>query len=346
MNQQRRRIIKAALALGVVSSSTAFYLLKQNKNEQTAFQDLMEGLVIPPAFQELSIQFPNAEQLIADMHSSEEQNGDTLVTILKSLISRDYQQSNWIQVNQWLLSHTECVLAAAVIQIKGVTNAIEDEQTFENAPVEPFLKVNKWGPQETYKGVKFNEQPDGHCGIWANIENMPDGLRVFIGGKERHIFPNEKGFTSGIYDEVDAFINTVGPSDIVIYDEINHRKQVIGTFNVLPPFDFYQYPNGKPSTVFGPIENWGPKKASIGDVFNKQPNGYAAFWFRLNSMSNQVQMIFNHETFHATVRKGLITSSFPAQYLPIQPGMYPLELKDMVTQEQIMVGEIEVMAQK
>ena len=69
------------------------------------------------------------------------------------------------------------------------------------------------------------------------------------------IFINENGFTTGIYQDVETFINQVGASDIIIYDTINHRKQLVGTFNVLPPFEFYQYEDGRFSTTFGKVNN-------------------------------------------------------------------------------------------
>lgn len=346
MNQQRRKLVKAAVALGVVSTTTAVYILNQSGSDDMLLSEVLKGVFIPESFDQLRAKYPQAEKQLMTQFNTEALPEEEFLSKLKSQISKDYKDENWLYVNQWMISQTECLLAAAVIQLIGVSKMNAGEQSFENAPFEAFLKVNKWGPQETYKGVKFNEQPDGHCGIWANIENMPDGMRVFIGGRERHIFPSEKGFTSGVYDEVEAFINNVGQSEIVVYDEIKHRKQIIGTFTVLPPFTFYEHPNGTTSKVFGPIEKWGPQKAVIGEVFTQQPNGYAAFWFRLNSMSNHVQMLFNNETFLATVSKGLITSSFPPQYLPTKPGKYSVQLKDTETNEQLLVGEIELMIQK
>ncbi len=346
MNEKRRLIIRATVALGFVASGTTYYLFQKEEEPDDLIKRRLKNLVVPIGLLDIAKQFPNAEQTLLQRFGEKNISESVFIELIKDAISDDYRQGNWQSIHQWLLSYTECLLIAAYIHVIGIIQQQIQQKTFDNAPFEDFLIVNNWGPRETHQGVKFNEQPDGHCGIWAQIENMPDGMRVFIGGKERNLFFNEKGFTSGIYDEVEDFINRVGLSEIVIYDEINHRKQKIGDFEVLPPFDFYQFPDGRSSQVFGPVRKWGPNPVNIGDVFNKQPNGQAAFWFRIDSMSNQIRMIFNGESFKATVRKGLITSSLSSDYLPTKPGMYEVKLQDLVTDEVILVGELQVLSQK
>lgn len=351
MNKQRRFILKAISASGffAVGYGTC-YLLQSSASNNTQVSALnsfdidewIPRLVLAPAFTPLSEQFPHA---IKELMSDDAYVDDTeqqFLDYLNQKIKQDYQDNDLIDVNLWKISRTEALLMIAALQLGVAAVKTEDNQSFDNAPVEKFLAVSSWGPKETYQGVKFNEQPDGHCGMWINAEGINDGMEVYIGGKKSHAFINENGLTTGIYNNVDEFIGVVGGSDIVVYDTINHRKQLIGTFQVLPAFEFYRYKDGTQSKVFSVLKGWGPKKAVVGEVFNHQQDDKAAFWIKINSNSTQIRLMFNGHSYQTTVRKDIVTSSFPADNIPKKPGEYPVYLISQEHDEKIHVGNFEI----
>lgn len=343
MNQQRRLLLKAIGATGFFAAGygTCYYL-HSNQSSSFSLDSWLPQLVVAPVFEPLIEQYPNASQTIAGYVTKSGSSETQFLESIEKQIRQDYELNHLVTVEDWRISQTELLLMVAALQ-SGVAVVMDDaNKTFDNAPYEDFLSVNAWGPQETYQGVKFNEQPDGHCGIWVSADNVIGGIEVYIGGIKRHAFVNENGLTTGIYDEVEAFINKIGESDIVVYDTIHHRKQKIGTFEVLPPFEFYRYENGKQSQVFGLLNGWGPQKAKVGEVFNEQSEGVAAFWIKISSRSNRVRLVFNGHSYQATVRKDIVTSSFPEDNIPTEPGYYPVHLISEEHNEKLHVGDFQV----
>ncbi len=343
MNKQRRFLLKAIGASGFFAAGYGTcYLLQTNGLSTFEIDSWMPQLVIAPAFKDISDEYPGAMKSIMSDEKFSETSEQEFLAYLNQKIKRDYKNNQLIDVDQWKISLTEAMVMAAALQSGVAMVKVDQDQTFENAPFEDFLKVKTWGPQETYQGVKFNEQPDGHCGMWITADNINDGMEVYIGGQKTHAFINENGLTTGIYDNVDEFINQVGGSEIVVYDSINHRKQMIGTFQVLPPFEFYRYKDGTQSKVFSVLKDWGPQKADVGEVFNQQQEGVASFWIKVNSKSTQVRLVFNGHSYKATVRKDIITSSFPADNIPKKPGLYPVYLVSQEYNEKLHVGDFKI----
>jgi len=348
MNKQRRFILKAIGASGFFAAGYGTcYLLQPSASNNTPVSapnsfniDVwMPQLVLVPAFTPLSEQFPQAIKELMSDEAYRDETEQQFLDYLIHKIEQDYQNNDLIDVNLWKISRTEVLVMVAALQLGVAVVKTEDNQSVENAPVEEFLVVRSWGPKETYQGVKFNEQPDGHCGIWISAEGVNDGMEVYIAGEKSHAFINENGLTTGIYENVDEFINTVGESDIVVYDTINHRKQLIGTFQVLPAFEFYRYQDGTESSVFSVLKGWGPKTADVGEVFNQQQDNKAAFWIKINSKSTQIRLMFNGHSYQTTVRKDIVTSSFPAENIPNKPGKYPVYLISQEHDEKLHVGD-------
>ena len=348
MNQQRRLIIKL-LAVTGAAGVTGYALLRQQDNPETDDTTGPDGawlqqLSTNEQFSSLMSRWPDPyNALLSHIGALAADPESLLLEKARHQVTADFQDEQTIVLNHWHLSLTEVLLVLSAIKQFGVSKAQQAvARSVENAPLEPFITVEKWGPQETYKGVKFNEQPDGHVGFWVVANDIPDGLEVYIGGKKTNHFANERGFTSGIYHDVEGFINRVGSTEIMVYDSINHRKQLIGEFTVLPAFKLHQYEDGRTSQVFSPIEKWGPMNAVVGEAFNEQPNGYAAFWFKVSSLSNQVKVSFNGHLLKATVRKDLITTSLPVSYLPTEPGQYPVRLISELHNESLLAGTIDI----
>jgi hypothetical protein len=342
MNRQRRFLIKALVASGLGLSSYAGYRWL-NQPEKMDLRALLGNVYTNEALASVTEQFEAPyTQLEAQLDVSADIRLEALKDALTRAIRADFSMGRVLIIDQWHLSQTEALLLASAIEAFGFKQDDAIEKNFANARQEDFVVIENWGPRETYQGVKFNEQPDGHCGIWIVAQDLPDGVEVYLNGVKNPSFSSEKGITTGIYREVDAFLQRVGTTEIVLYDAINHRKQTVGTFEVLPPFTHHRYADGTTSKVFGELTGWGPDRVRVGEVFNQQPNGHAALWFKVNSTESQINIEFNNERFKATVRKDLITVSFHPDYLPVEPGRYPVWIISEAHNERLLAGEIEV----
>lgn len=75
------------------------------------------------------------------------------------------------------------------------------------------------------------------------------------------------------------------------------------------------------------ITSWGPESTKAGVVFNKQPNGSAALWIRVNhSLSgDEVAVEFNGVLLQAIVSGDLVTTGVPVD-LYAKPGTYKVHV--------------------
>lgn len=75
------------------------------------------------------------------------------------------------------------------------------------------------------------------------------------------------------------------------------------------------------------ITSWGPESTKAGAVFNKQPNGSAALWIRVNqSLTGDVAAIeFNGVLLQGAITGNLVTAGVPAD-LYAKPGTYKLHI--------------------
>lgn len=345
IKEDRRFVIKA-LAVGSISFVTYGSCSYLSQQETDGFDQLLSKVRINQNLSPIKDMFPDPVNMLNQhLQVSKTISYKALKIAIKQAIKKDFNQGDTIVFEKWYLSKTEAlIIASSLTVMEDVVVQEELVKTYENAPFENFVEVKNWGPKTTTQGVKFNEQPDGHCGIWVVADNISDALQVYVGDTKTNVFPNEKGFTTGIYKNIDEFINKIGTTQIIVYDMLKHRKQVIGEFEVFPPLEFHQYEDKSMSKVFSPITKWGPKKARLGEVFNEQPNGHAAFWVRGSSNSNDVKFLFNDIEHPTTVRKGVMTANVSPLDLPSKEGKYPVYLLHHGYSEKLLVGYMKIQA--
>ena len=75
------------------------------------------------------------------------------------------------------------------------------------------------------------------------------------------------------------------------------------------------------------ITSWGPDRTNAGVVFNKQPNGSAALWIRVNqSLDGDVAAVkFNGVLLQGNISGNLVTTGVPAD-LYANPGAYKVHV--------------------
>ena len=75
------------------------------------------------------------------------------------------------------------------------------------------------------------------------------------------------------------------------------------------------------------ITSWGPHSTKAGEAFNKQPDGSAALWIRLNqSLDGDVAAVeFNGVLLQGNISGNLVTTGVPAD-LYAKPGVYTMHV--------------------
>lgn len=275
-------------------------------------------------------------------------------------IQADFAAGRTCRVEGWLLSQTECELAGLRWQLLGdapatqpkaavATTAVAAVQTQPDAaPNEAaapvvIADVLSWGPQTTEQGAKFNVQPDGHSGLWFQADNVPSWVKVRIDGVEAPTQISEKGFTSGLFGDVqERILATPGSYPIELYDPMRDVVQLIGQFEVRPMAERALRPDGSRSEVFCPVETWGPDRTTAGTAANAQPDGAQGMWFTLPCAPANVQLVFGDDRLPTTRTERGVTARVPLALLATS-GKVALKLRDMGSGEELVVGQFEIL---
>jgi hypothetical protein len=243
---------------------------------------------------------------------------------LDALIRKDFAGSRVIEVDGWQLSETECQLAALAASLQGHREAKPLEK------IQPrtgqIVEVKDWGPKSTTQGDKFNEQPDGHSGLWFRAHGAPVSVVVVFAGKNQktQVYPDL--LTSGLRSQfMREVINAPGEYSVTLYDKTRRLIQPVGKFHVLEP--------GLPAPDMEDVDldkcsvkDWGPNRAQAGKPFNPQPGGESSFWIKTNCALDGSTLILDGKHLDTTVGKNLLTALVPRGH-QIEPGKYELGIK-------------------
>ncbi len=358
MSLNRREVMKAAAWLVLGGAGGAWWMrgrelqcadaMTTDAAESVSVQgmatvDPLQGIQLSDAVVEILPDGQAALDILRQRYGAPDaaQSGPWLAA-LKTDIEADFAAGRVQQVGDWYLSDTELQVLAAAWAMHGeaLLSAAEDELPWHTAAEARIVDLIDWGPRRTHRGIKFNEQSDGHCGLWFLANNVPQGLKIYIDGRERRLVASEQGFTSGIYDHVEAFLEQTGDHQIQLYDAINHKKQTLGVFQVMPLPEFHRYADGRVSSVFSDVLDWGPKRAELGQSFNTQPSGESAFWVKITCISKRAHLEFNGHRLPTTVQFDLVTARIEQHKLPEKSGRYPLRLIDAAAAEALIVGHM------
>jgi hypothetical protein len=265
-------------------------------------------------------------------------------------VQQDFASGKTANLDGWTLSTTECELAALrhlVVTANPDNIAILRAQ--EKAKLEAGLTVGEiaplknWGPQTTTQGKKFNEQPDGHSGLWFQLSGAPGRVKIMIDGEIVRTVVNETVVTSGLFGEMqDRILSNPGKYEIALIDPIKNIKQPIGELTVKADPRMAKK-LGKTDSVFCEITSWGPKKTTIGKPANEQPDGSMGVWVKTSCFPDGAQIMLDDDLLPTTTREFGATSSIPAALLET-PGEKTLYFFDEKAQETIKIGTITIEA--
>lgn len=363
----RRDAIVAALAAGTTSVAlltpwgtlSTRLLTPKAKVEASglgrAFDEVLAGLdgthEVGRAFVESQSPSPTTRQLaerLGNRLGTSLRDKASVETSIGNTIKADFAAGRTCRIDGWQLSETECELAGLRWQLFGDASATASQAiaaSTESPGTEAsavIAEVTNWGPQSTEQGSKFNEQPDGHSGLWFVAENVPAWAKVRIDGVIASTTISEKGFTSGLFgDAQERILSTPGSYLIELYDPMRDVAQPIGELVVRPFAERALLADGSRSKVFCPVESWGPNETNAGVAENAQPDGSQGMWFIMPCAPRKVQLVFGDDRLPGTRTDRGVTCRVPLALLATERSV-SIKLRDPDSGEELEVGQFEI----
>jgi hypothetical protein len=244
-------------------------------------------------------------------------------------------------VDGWRLSYSECLLLAGAARLKGLSEPrIAGASALREAE---FITVERWGPDRTIEGELFNPQSEGRAGLWLRVDGEVNGaMRLEFDGTElaTHFEP---GVITGSLDPAYAqeVIARPGVYELALLDKSRQQRQTVGVFTVTARPPAARLADGSVSTAFCELGEWGPQTALVGEAFNRQPDGSAAFWVHVGCAPEDAFLELDGVALPTSLRPGLATARV-SHFAELKRGRHPLELVDPDSGERLRVGELTI----
>lgn len=170
-----------------------------------------------------------------------------LKTTLERMMLDEIQAGKVDSINGVMMSPTEANFvryASLVIDESGETSGDNMRGDFATNP--------KFGPRTTVVGQVFNEQADGHGGIWVKSETpLPEATKIEVAGETVKTTWRSDVVTGAVYGQLlNRILSQAGEYPVALIDLESGHRQVIGIFSVKerpPPAKIL---SGANSTVF------------------------------------------------------------------------------------------------
>jgi len=180
-------------------------------------------------------------------------------------VQRDYLSNNLLNVEGYLLSHTEALFVRYALEKQGLVGVAYEAP----APVvtDGYIASDvKFGPNFTVVGQIFNEQPDGHGGIWVQAKNTPAGTVIMVNDRPIKTRRKPEALTGAIYgEELRSLIAKPAKHRIALFVPDTGIRQDLGEFEVRPRPPPAVTESGTASSVFCEIHEWSVKSENGGE---------------------------------------------------------------------------------
>ncbi|QIB66451.1 twin-arginine translocation signal domain-containing protein [Kineobactrum salinum] len=263
-------------------------------------------------------------------------------------VRQDFVDNQLCELDGWQLSLLECQLAglrhlaiAADPANLPLMRAREQAALQESLTEGEIAPLANWGPRKTVQGQKFNEQADGHSGLWFQFDNAPNRARIMIDGELARTRVSSKVVTSGLFGEMqDRILATPGEYEIALVDPIKKIKQPVGMLVVEP--DPALATDGQASgTGFCEISKWGPRQTTVGVAPNVQPDGSMGLWVHTDCLPEGTELLFVDDVLGFTRTSFGLTARIPLALLE-SPGDKPVYLHNPRTGNRQLIGKFRV----
>jgi len=262
---------------------------------------------------------------------------------LADAVRDDYRQRRFCKGSAWLVSETECNVAALRLLVFGAAPAVDDSAEAELSEGK-IVDVEDWGERSTEVNTPFAVQSDGHSGIWIKAKNAPPWVKFEIDGVRVRTFHSENAITTGLYGDLGPrVLSRVGEHPVALVDEMAGIRQPLGVFTVRPRAPRLRRPDGTVSELFCPVDAWGPDGTTAGTPANRQPDGSEGLWIKTACAPATARIVFGGVELSSTVRPGLVTAAVPLTLIGESRDV-PVELRDRRSGETMAVGTFRIQA--
>ena len=277
-------------------------------------------------------------QLVArlDLHQG------SLEAVLQQRVREDFISGDRCNIDGWQLSLTECQLAGLrqLAVSAGLLRAkVASEQGDAGYSNQEIATLDNWGPRHTLQGQTFNQQLDGHSGLWFKLSGAPGHAKIMIDGEISSTSVSDKTVTSGLHGATqERILATPGKYEIALVDPIRKTRQHIGYFEVRggPPEASGQISS---ADEFCEVLKWGPRETRAGEAVNEQPDGSMGVWLHTRCLPRGTQLFFGDDPLKYHRQAFGLTTSVPLALLGA-PGRIPLSLQHPDTGEKRVFGHL------
>ncbi len=264
--------------------------------------------------------------------------GPGLGEALSEHIAQDLSVGDQIEISGWQLARTECMLLALAARERGLSQPQRHERP--ELSFQDFADIDHWGPQETIEGDIFNPTGSGRGAFWVRVNKpVPGTVRLVLDGVELRTHFQRGVVTASLEPEhMEQVVAEPGIHTLLMVDTARNLAQRVGHLTVRSRPPFATLDDGSLSTVFCPVERWGPDHAVQGEAFNQQPDGNAAIWVRIRCAPESAQLMLDDVLLPTTVGSGVVTARV-RHYAEMEVGEHVLRIHDHPSGETLTIGK-------
>ena len=257
---------------------------------------------------------------------------------LTASAGKDFLAGRVIEFQDWLLSETECLLAALSVAAGGAAEEEASARVYRS-----FATVKHWGPDRTNQGEIFNVQGDGSGAFWVSLDgDVSDSLVLVLDGMLLVTTVSGSLVTAVVPpSEAQRIVSEPGQYRVELLDVARDWVQPLGALRVDPVTIMATLEDGSSSTAFCKPAAWGPHQAVEGRAFNEQPDGSSAIWVRIGCVPSDTVLLLAGQRLPTTLSTGVVTALVSAE-LGLARGSYPVELASDAASERLLLGTLDI----
>ena len=249
---------------------------------------------------------------------------------LDLLIREDYANHETLVVNGYVLSKSEVLFITYAIKQQGLdkTAYIAPKNELKDGII---AAITKFGPTSTVVGQVFNEQLDGHGGLWVLANSVPVGTVIAINGTPIKTSWGPKSVTGAVYDdELQELIASPASHEVSLQVPARGIRQIIGELTVKPRPPAAILEDGTPSEVFCEIKKWSTWTSGSEEIL------------RIDTLCGprSAAVYIGNMVLSTRVLPGRIEAVLDRSVLP--NGEHPIRLIDTLSGEAVTLGNFKV----
>ena len=246
-----------------------------------------------------------------------------LVTALQAVMRREIVDGQTTQLNQILMSRTEAdLILCALMYAPAMKESMAPPEDLNNFAVNP-----RFGPRKTVVGQVFNEQPDGHGGIWiATDKPLPAATKIEFSGEVLKTTWRSNVVTGAVYGALlQRVLSAEGEHEVALLNSDTGGRQILGvmTIDKRPPPAITE--NGQKSEVFCQVDS----------VQNRPSDGKTVLSVKTQCAPRGTKILIGDRSIETTVNQASLTAELPAVIEPASE--MPMRLFDPVSGDTVVL---------